>query len=59
MNRQQLLFGLLTAVNGVSVNEIYPKMLPMLGRDNTVYRNRKFLQTFYIYEILAHYGGSA
>ncbi len=59
MNRQQLLFGLLTAVNGVSVNEIYQKMLPMLGRDNTVYRNRKFLQTFYIYEILAHYGGSA
>lgn len=59
MNRQQLLFGLLTAVNGVSVNEIYQKMLPMLGRDNTVYCNRKFLQTFYIYEILAHYGGSA
>lgn len=59
MNRQQLLFGLLTAVNGVSINEIYQKMLPMLGRDNTVYRNRKFLQTFYIYEILAHYGGSA
>lgn len=59
MNRQQLLFWLLTAVNGVSVNEIYQKMLPMLGRDNTVYRNRKFLQTFYIYEILAHYGGSA
>lgn len=59
MNRQQLLFGLLTAVNSVSINEIYQKMLPMLGRDNTVYRNRKFLQTFYIYEILAHYGGSA
>lgn len=59
MNRQQLLFWLLTAVNGVSINEIYQKMLPMLGRDNTVYRNRKFLQTFYIYEILAHYGGSA
>lgn len=59
MNRQQLLFWLLTTVNGVSINEIYQKMLPMLGRDNTVYRNRKFLQTFYIYEILAHYGGSA
>ena len=59
MNRQQLLFWLPTAVNSVSINEIYQKMLPMLGRDNTVYRNRKFLQTFYIYEILAHYGGSA
>lgn len=59
MNRQQLLFWLLTAMNSVSINEIYQKMLPMLGRDNTVYRNRKFLQKFYIYEILAHYGGSA
>lgn len=48
--------GILTAVDGVPVDTIYQKILPMLGGDNTVYRDRKFLQTFYIYEILAHYG---
>lgn len=53
---ESALGGILTAINAVSMNEIYQKMMPMLGGDNAVYQHRKFSQAFYIYEILAHYG---
>lgn len=53
---EDALGGILTAVGGVSMDEIYQKMMPMLGGDNAVYQRRKFSQAFYIYEILAHYG---
>lgn len=53
---KDVLGGILTAVNGVSMDKIEQALTPMLGGDNQVYRHQQFAQTFYVYEILEHYG---
>ncbi len=48
--------GVLTAVNGVSMDELEQRISPMLSADNDARRHRQFYGTFYVYEILEHYG---
>lgn len=53
---QDILGGLLVSINGISMEEIKQKIMPMISYDNEVYLNRQFVGTFYIYEILNYYG---
>ncbi|MBP3887769.1 MAG: S-layer homology domain-containing protein [Cellulosilyticum sp.] len=53
---QQALGGILTSINGMSLEEIKQKIMPMLCFDNEVYLNKQFVGTFYVYDILEHYG---
>lgn len=48
--------GVLTAVNGVSMDELARRISPMLPADNDARLQRQFYSTFYVYEILQHYG---
>lgn len=53
---KQVLGGILTSINGMSMDEVKQKIMPMLSYDNDVYLERQFAGTFYVYEVLAHYG---
>lgn len=53
---QQVLGGILTSINGIPIEEIKQKLVPMISFDNEVYFNRQFAGMFYVYEILEHYG---
>ncbi len=53
---QQVLGGILTSINGISMEEMKQKIMPMLCFDNEVYLDKQFIGTFYVYEILEHYG---
>lgn len=53
---QDYLGGVLTAVNGIPMDQLEKRLSPMLGSDNAAYLHRQFYGTFYVYEILQHYG---
>lgn len=53
---KQVLGGILTSINGIPMDEIKQKLLPMFSFDNQIYLDKEFASTFYVYEILEHYG---
>lgn len=53
---KQVLGGILTSINGIPMEEIKQKLIPMFSFDNQIYLDKEFASTFYIYEILEHYG---
>lgn len=53
---KQVLGGILTSINGMPMDEIKQKLIPMFSFDNQIYLDREFANTFYVYEILEHYG---
>lgn len=53
---EKFLGGVLTAVNGVSLDQLEDRISPMLGADNPTRRRYDFYNIFYVYEILQHYG---
>lgn len=52
---KQVLGGILTSINGYSMEEIKQKLMPFLIFDNQVYLDKEFVNSFYIYEILEYY----
>lgn len=52
---KQALGGILTSINGISMNDIKQKLMPILIADNEVYLEKEFYSIFYIYDILEYY----
>ena len=52
----EFLGGTLSAINGIPLEQVEERISPMLSADNDARRHRQFYGTFYVYEILQHYG---